>query len=169
MKLSFDTTMNDEPNYFLEKIWKGLLDGPGNLDESYYNYLERYIAKFGQSWEGEKFSEFLQPKLHTIRRDLDNEWVAGMEIQLVINLNTPDEFQFAPTLKCQSVQRIQIDYSKLINPFGPAIFVDYQLLDKPSLSGMVRNDGFHSVRDFLRYFNDDFTGNLIHWTPLSYD
>jgi hypothetical protein len=169
MKLSFDTQIKGHPNYFLEKIWKGLLEGPGNLDQSYYNYLERYISKFGQSWDGEKFSEFLEPKFHTIRRDLDNIWMPGMDIQPVINMNTADEFQFAPTLKCQTVQRVQIDYSMLINPYGAAIFIDYQLLDKRSLSVMARNDGFPTVRDFLYYFNEDFTGNMIHWTPLIYD
>ncbi|MCX2478127.1 hypothetical protein OQY15_03435 [Pedobacter sp. MC2016-15] len=169
MKLCFDTKFGPHSNYFLEKIWKGLLDGPGNLDHSYFTYLERYIARYGEGWEGEKFSEFLEPKLHTIRRDPENKWVAGMDIQPVININTSDEFQFAPTLKCQSVQRIQIDYSGMINPFGPAIFIDYQLLDHASLSRMVRNDGFPTVKDFLYYFNEDFTGNMIHWTPMIYE
>jgi hypothetical protein len=169
MKLSFGTEVNHQPNYFLEKIWKGLLNGPGNLEESYFSYQGRYIAKFGQCWDGDRFSDFLEPKIHTIRRDLDNEWTPGMDIQLVINLNTIEEFQFAPALKCQSVQRIQIDYSKLIDPSGPAVFVDYQLLDKPSLVDLVKNDGFPTVADFFSYFNEDFNGNLIHWTPLKYE
>ncbi|CAM4076868.1 hypothetical protein SAMN06265348_102334 [Pedobacter westerhofensis] len=169
MKLSFGTQIKDQPNYFLEKIWKGLLNGPGDLEESYFNYLGRYIAKFGKSWDGDKFTEFFEPKIHTIRRDPDNQWVPGMDIQLVVNLNTIEEFQFAPTLKCQSVQRIHIDYSRLVNPFGPAVFIDYQLLDKPALAKMVRNDGFPTVADFLMYFNEDFTGNLVHWTPLRYE
>ncbi|WP_158796144.1 hypothetical protein [Pedobacter sp. L105] len=168
MKLSFGTEVNHQPNYFLEKIWKGLLQGPGKLEESYLNYQSRYLEKFGQFWEGDTFGEFLEPKIHTIRRDADHEWKAGMDIQLVINLNTPDEFQFAPLLKCQSVQRIQIDYSNLISEKGPAVFIDYELLDRVTLAQMVMNDGFPTIDDFFLYFNEEFTGNLIHWTPLIY-
>lgn len=168
MKLSFGTAVNHQPNYFLEKVWKGLLEGPGNLEESYLNYQSRYLEKFGSFWEGDTFGEFLEPKIHTIRRDADNEWREGMDIQLVINIDTPDEFQFAPLLKCQSVQRIQIDYSNLISDNGPAVFIDYELLDRATLAQMVMNDGFPTIDDFFLYFNEEFTGNLIHWTPLRY-
>jgi len=168
MKLSFATEINQQPNYFLEKIWKGLLQGPGSLEESYQNYQRRYLGKFGQCWDGDTFGEFLEPKLHTIRKDAANEWSAGLDIQLVVNIKTPDEFQFAPTLKCQSVQRIQIDYSNLINAAGPAVFIDYQLIDQETLLCLAINDGFPTIADFFAYFNKEFTGNLIHWTPISY-
>lgn len=168
MKLSFGTEINQRPNCFLEKIWIGLLQGQEQLQDSYYTYQFRYISKFGKSWDGDSFGEFLEPKIHTIRRDLDNDWKAGMEIQLVINLNSPDEFQFAPTLICQSVQRIQIDYSNLIND-GPAVFVDYELLDRESLAQLAINDGFATTEDFFLYFNEEFSGNLIHWTNMRYD
>ena len=168
MKLSFGTEVNNQPNYFMEKIWKGLLQGPGNLEESYLNYQSRYLEKFGKFWEGDTFGEFLEPKIHTIRRDLDNEWREGMDIQLVINLNTTDEFQFAPLLKCLSVQRIQIDYSNLINDSGPAVFIDYEMVDRETLSRLAVNDGFATISDFFYYFNEEFSGNLIHWTPLKY-
>jgi len=168
MKLSFGTEVNNQPNYFMEKIWKGLLQAPGNLEESYLNYQSRYLEKFGKFWEGDTFGEFLEPKIHTIRKDLDNEWREGMDIQLVINLNTTDEFQFAPLLKCLSVQRIQIDYSNLINDSGPAVFVDYEMLDRETLSRLAINDGFATISDFFYYFDEEFSGNLVHWTPLKY-
>lgn len=168
MKLSFGTVVNNQPNYFLEKIWKGLLAGSENMEEVYQNYQRRYLEKFDNCWDGDTFGEFLEPKIHTIRRDIDNEWRAGMDIQLVINLNTPDEFQFAPTLKCQSVQRIEIDYSNLINENGPVVFIDYELVDKQTLVKLVINDGFPTIEDFFSYFNEDFSGNLIHWTTLQY-
>lgn len=168
MKLSFGTTVNNQPNYFIEKIWKGLLEGPGHLEESYLNYQGRYLDKFDTFWDGDTFSEFLEPKLHTIRRDPEHLWKAGMDIQLVINQGQPDEFQFAPTIRCQSVQRIQIDYSLLINPDGPAVFIDYELVDKETLVRLAINDGFATVADFFYYFNEEFTGNLVHWSTLSY-
>lgn len=168
MKLSFGTTVNSQPNYFIEKIWKGLLNGPGNLEESYMNYQGRYLDKFGDFWDGDTFSEFLEPKFHTIRRDPDNLWKAGMDIQLVIHQGTQDEFQFAPPIKCQTVQRIQIDYSKLINTDGPAVFIDYELVDKETLVQLALNDGFPTVSDFFYYFNEEFSGNLVHWSNLTY-
>jgi len=169
MKLSFGTAVNGQPNYFLEKIWKGLIQGSGDLEETYFNYQRRYIEKFGESWDGDSFGEFLEPKLHTIRRDLDNEWRQGKEIQLVVNLNTPAEFQFAPTLICQSVQRIQIDYSNMIAEDGPAVFIDYELLDRETLAKLAINDGFPTIADFFLYFNEEFSGNLVHWTPIRYE
>jgi hypothetical protein len=167
MKLSFGTEINNQPNYFLEKIWQGLLLGPGDLEESYNEYQRRYLQKFGKSWDGDTFSEFLEPKLHTIRRDIDNLWASGMDIQLVVNINSPDEFQFAPTLKCHSVQRIQIDYSNLLGE-GPAVFIDYELLDADQLEKLSINDGFATVSDFFSYFNEEFTGNLVNWSPVKY-
>ena len=169
MKLSFGVTVNNQPNYFIEKIWKGLLDGPGNLEEVYLNYQGRYLDKFGRFWDGDTFSEFLEPKIHTIRADPDNLWKAGAEIQLVIHKDTPYEFQFAPNIRCLSVQRIHIDYSRLINTEGPAVFIDYQLLDKESLVRLAINDGFATVSDFFYYFNEEFSGNLVHWSALNYN
>jgi hypothetical protein len=167
MKLSFGTEINNQPNYFLEKIWQGLLLGPGDLEESYYEYQRRYLQKFGKSWDGDTYSEFLDPKLHTIRRDIDNLWTAGMDIQLVVNINSADEFQFAPTLKCQSVQRIEIDYSNLLYD-GPAVFIDYELLNVDELEKLSRNDGFATIADFFSYFNEAFTGKLVNWSPVKY-
>jgi len=168
MKLSFDTTINNQPNYFIEKIWKGLLIGPGDLEESYLNYQGRHLDKFGMFWDGDTFSEFLEPKIHTLRKDPENLWRTGMDIQLVINKDKINEFQFAPALRCQSVQRIQIDYSNLINDDGPAVFIDYEMADKETVKNLAINDGFATVADFFYYFDGEFTGNLIHWTPLKY-
>lgn len=33
---------------------------------------------------------------------------------------------------------------------------------------LATNDGFDSVSDFLTYFNDHFTGQIVHWTNLKY-
>lgn len=167
MKLSFGTKVNNQPNYFIEKIWKGLLNGTANLEDSYHNYQGRYLAKFGEFWDGDSFGEFLEPKIHTIRRDPENKWREGTDIQLIIQQGEPDEFQFAPTIKCLGIQRIQIDYSNLINE-GPAVFIDYELVDKETLAKLVVNDGFATIAEFFYYFNEEFSGNLVHWTPLKY-
>lgn len=168
MKLSFDTEFRHQSNYFMEKIWKSLKNGPEHLEESYFNYLGRYISKFGKGWDGDDFSDFLEPKRHTIRKDPRNNWRAGNDIEFIIGKDTPDEFQFAPSVKCLSVQRIHIDHSGLINEAGPAVFIDYQLLDRASLARLAVNDGFATIDDFFLYFDEEFSGNLIHWTSLHY-
>ena len=33
---------------------------------------------------------------------------------------------------------------------------------------LVQNDGFASISDFLKFFNKDYTGKIIHWTDLKY-
>ncbi|KEQ31166.1 hypothetical protein [Pedobacter antarcticus] len=168
MKLAFGTSFHNQPNYFIEKIWRGLLAGSDDFITNYQNYQRRYLEKFGVCWDGEDFGEFMEPKLHTIRKDLDNEWSAGKTIQLVINLNATDEFQFAPQITCTSVQRIHIDYSGLIKENGPAVFIDYELLDQETLAKLAINDGFPTIADFFLYFNEEFAGNLVHWTPIRY-
>jgi hypothetical protein len=167
MKLSFVTAIENKPNYFLERIWKGLLLGQANLDDVYMEYQRRHLDKFGSFWDGDNFREFLLPKIHTLRKDLKKEWKPGMEIQLVINQNNEDEFQFTPILKCQSTQNIHIDYSNaIIN--GPAVFIDYELLGHKDTNQFAVNDGFENAEELFSYFNKDFSGTLIHWTSFRY-
>jgi hypothetical protein len=167
MKLSFATSIDDKPTYFLEKIWKGLLLNRTDLETFYMDYQRRHLNKFGAFWDGDNFTEFLNPKFHSIRKDLKKEWKQGTEIQLVINFNEQNEFAFAPTIKCQSIQNIHIDYSKTVTD-APAIFVDYQLLNASDTLEFAVNDGFLNTEDLFRYFKEDFQGTLIHWTDLRY-
>jgi hypothetical protein len=167
MKLSFTTTIDDKPTYFLEKIWKGLLLDRQDLDNVYLEYQRRHLDKFGRFWDGDDFREFLNQKTHTIRRDTEREWKPGMEIQLVINQNEQDEFQFAPLLKCLSTQKIHIDYSNTVTN-GPAIFIDYELLTDSVADELAVNDGFSNKEELFLYFKEDFHGILIHWTDQQY-
>ena len=32
----------------------------------------------------------------------------------------------------------------------------------------INNDGFDSIENFLRWFNKDFEGKIIHWTGFRY-
>jgi len=163
MKLSFSTKIEDKPNYFLEKIWKGILQEHPNLENTYLDYQRRHLDKFGCFWDGDNYREFLNPKIHTIRRDVNKQWKKGMTINLVININENDEFQFAPVLKCQNTQNVQIDYSNFVIT-GPAVFVDYELYTNDQLEVLAINDGFTGSEEFFQYFNADFNGTLIHWT-----
>ena len=46
--------------------------------------------------------------------------------------------------------------------------VDGELLGKSQIKELALNDGFASQEDFFDWFKQDFTGKIIHWTPLRY-
>ena len=169
MTLSFSIKWPDrmgdlagQPNYFIEKIWGGV---PEYLQGRYYDrFVEQHLQKFGDDWD--YTLEAVTPKLHTIRLDPSNRWKSGMKIHPVINNRTPNRFQFAPTMECVSVQRINIHYHW--GGLAPSVRIDGKLLNEDDLLQLALNDGFPSVGAFFAYFNTDFSGNLIHWTDLKY-
>jgi hypothetical protein len=165
MKLSFGTVINDQPNYFIEKIWKGLMALSSHLDNEHYRYQERHIQKFDRNWDGDSYTEFLEPKIHTIIKDPDGFWHPGTEIAMVIYKDTVDEFQFAPMLHCIRVQKIEIRQSA---EASYTVSVDGNPLDDEQLNKLAINDGFPSAEELLSYFSGDFSGKLIHWTAMKY-
>lgn len=164
MKLSFGTHINDKPNYFIEKIWKGLTALSSYMERDYDRYQQRHIEKFDRNWEGDTYTEFLEPKLHTIRKDREDIWHEGAEIAMVVYENTADEFQFAPALRCVSIQQIDIDTTGTHS----SIRIDGDLLDQEQMEQLATNDGFHAAEELITYFNGDFNGKLIHWTAKKY-
>lgn len=165
MKLSFGTVIDDQPNYFIEKIWKGLTNLSAHLEKDYYQYLQRHLEKFNRSWDGDQYTEFLEPKIHTIRKDADNLWRPGMEIMMVIDKDTPGEFQFAPVFSCQYIQTISI--SKVENR-PVQVSIDGRFLSTAELHQFAVNDGFQDIEALYAYFKGDFKGKLIHWTAFKY-
>lgn len=174
MTLSFSTkwdkrmgNLAGKPNYFVEKIWKGLQKSHLASRSSYYTYHNKYHEQLKSFWPD---APFLNPKLHTIREDKSNRWREGMDVHFVINNRTKNRFQFAPVIKCVSVQRIEIEYSTQI----PILVIDNRHFFNPFLGideGMEElaiNDGFPSIDAFFQYFNYDFQGKIIHWTDLKF-
>jgi len=175
MTLGFSQEIKGVKNFFVEKIWTGL---PFDIEPGYYEYQDLYREKFLVDWDGATIPadnvELLKPKLHTIRQGL-NRWRAGMEIHMVINNRTANRFQFAPTIKCKSVQKIEIYHVEQSKKLGIlsldcGVIIDGRAFDPQSkeIKELAINDGFNSVDDFFAYFNEDFTGQLIHWTDLKY-
>lgn len=129
-------------------------------DEGYYTHLN------------------LHPKFHTIRPDPHNRWRPGTKIHFVINNRTKDRFQFAPVIEVKSVQEIEITrhgplaeipMTMKYHRVGMKVVIDGGLVDGyEMLEFLALNDGFNSVEDFLKYFNYDFSGKIIHWTDLKY-
>lgn len=150
MTLSFKTKFkNGEPTYFLEKIHNGLVD----------HGLKNDI----------KFFDKYTPKIHSIREDKTDRWKAKRDIHFVINNRTKDRFQFAPVIKCKSVQTIQILHRKNKNGDTETwLQVDGKLLMYHEIAQLAVNDGFDSILDFLDFFSEDFSGKIIHWTDLKY-
>lgn len=167
---------------FPEKIVESI---KGVYDFYYYDYLDGE-EPLGMKSEDEWPSiETINPKKHTIRLDNGNRWKEGNLIHAVINNRTPSRYQFAPIIKCTSVQIIEIkdlsQSSKIpcsyvakvvvrgetyIKPFD--VFIDGFHLSYNELEKLAINDGFDSVEQFFQWFNEDFTGKIIHWTDEKY-
>lgn len=187
MTLPFSTTWPErmgefagQPNYFVPKIWKSLLNG---VWMNAYDFSEKFKTLSDE--DAKKINE-VKSKSHTIRKDESNRWKPDMDIHFVINNRTKDRFQFVPVIKCVSVQKIEIVWRDggLIPGRTANVFIDntkeigrYNEKDKiwrdrvkvdRSLEALAINDGFESVEDFFSYFNTDFTGKIIHWTDLKY-
>ncbi len=135
------------------------------MEPEYYRYLQRHLEKFNRAWDGDQYTEFLEPKIHTIRKDVGQIWRQGMEIEMIIDKGGPDEFQFAPGLSCQCIQEIRMDKE---GSRAVQIRIDGRLLPEEGAHQFALNDGFQNAEDLYAYFNGSFTGKLIHWTSYKY-
>ncbi len=173
---------------FVQKIWVSLLESGICDTERLREYHARYTEK---NKEGLKF-DFnnlgYNAKNHTIREDLKGLWHPEKKIHPVINNHTADRFQFAPTFRCFSVQKIDFnwglttnflarfpcckvkkkDLGKPLISKSPCILIDRKLLSAKEVEILALNDGFESTEAFFKYFNKDFSGKIIHWTKLKY-
>lgn len=160
---------------FIPKIYNGLL-ATGLADLRAYDDYDYLSCRNGL---GQYFPDFrkvknFNPKLHTIREDEKSLWKPGRKIHMVVFNRTKNRFQFAPVLEVKSVQKI------IIKPCGveKSIQVGYHRFDMYNsekgwinggvLENLIFNDGFDSVEQFFKWFNEDFTGKIIHWTELKY-
>jgi hypothetical protein len=174
MTLSFQTKWPErmgelagQPNFFIQKIWQGL----AIQEELYEKYDYEYLQKFGDSWD--YIINDLHPKLHTIRKDSSNRWKPGMDIHFVINNRTKNRFQFAPVIPCVSIQKIEIWHEsgwKHVFIDGCLIYEENEVFhtQREAMNTLALNDGFPSVEAFFAYFNQNFKGELRHWTDLKY-
>ena len=163
MTLSFSTQINGKPNWFIEKVWKGLLENKICSKSEYLDFLSN--DDYEANWAIPPFE--IMPKIHTIREDKNNRWKASNTIHPVINNRTPNRFQFAPEFKCISTQEIEICYSRSIGN-DPITWIDGRHIYLPEIYKLAVNDGFEDTFEFFNYFNHDFIGKIIHFTDLKY-
>lgn len=179
MILPFSTQMNGKPTYFIERIWEGLLRHHFETDKEYVEFLNQHKAKFGNYWDWfpEEHTRLENTKIHTIREDKNDRWKAGNKIDFFINCRQPDMFRFAPVLPVVSVQKVEIIITENCGLRKRQVWIDDLFLlyheygDRVADKGMLQlaqNDGFDTIEDFFAYFNEDFTGKIIHWTDLRY-
>lgn len=106
-------------------------------------------------------------KIHTIREDKHHRWREGMKIHHATGMRTPDYNCFKEE-QCTGVQEIEIIRGS--SPVGESlsIYVDGFMIPEETAIELARNDGFETLEDFGRWFDETFVGRLIHWTDERY-
>ncbi|WP_163401457.1 hypothetical protein [Flavobacterium fluviatile] len=160
MILGFSTQINGKPTDFVEKIWASIedkykIDNKYIFPEMYYECINKKLLKLVEA----------KPKIHTIREDPKDRWKVGMMIDFFINVRTKKMFRFAPVMPVVSVQTIEIYH---FGEKAKSVCINGRKLKVLRVKELAQNDGFDTVEDFFAYFNEDFTGKIIHWTDLKY-
>lgn len=182
MTLGFSTHWGPEmgplagmPTYFPDKIMKSMWEYYGKETNFFINNWSKeteekfeLVKPFRDMSAMER--ERLTPKPHTIRRG--HRWKKGDKIHMVINNRTKDRFQFAPVIKCTKVDSVEInhwwyDEEKTTSNFS-TVKINGKSLEWKDIEKLSENDGFPSVESFFDFFNEDFEGQIIHWTDLRY-
>lgn len=115
-------------------------------------------------------------KIHTIREDRSNRWHQGLTMQHCYYKGgmSPDFF-FESEYKWQ--QPIMIFWKEGVKEENgyhfrsglvPTVMISGTIASKETIEQLARNDGFDSGLMFLKYFNKDFSGKILHWTNLKY-
>lgn len=118
----------------------------------------------------ERFNEQILngTKIHTIREDKPGRWHEGRKIHFANHIRTPQYNQFHFDY-CTGVQRIIIHPDWEIK----RIFIETMQLGEPMWKvfqpeTIAFNDGFDTIADFWEWFDQPFTGKIIHWTDFKY-
>jgi hypothetical protein len=109
--------------------------------------------------------EVLQPKKHTIRAPRKKRQIrVGDNLHLTIFNRSSSRLQFTPTLKCTHIDEIAIRWDIIPGQSTVVVLVNGRRLNAQEVRELAINDGFESTRDFFQWFNQDFSGYIIHWT-----
>jgi hypothetical protein len=158
MILGFKTEIHGKPTMFVEKILKNFIKTEFFYDKNTDMY-ECGILDFYYCIDK------AIPKIHTIREDKKNRWKVGMMIDFFIAVRHKNMYRIAPRVPVVSEQKIEF---KSVDDNHYCIFIDDRILTEKEIIQLSVNDGFDTVEDFLNYFDNDFTGKIIHWTDFKY-
>lgn len=103
-------------------------------------------------------------KIHTLRKDTFDRWKPWRTAQMATGVRTKNYRMFDERI-IVSTQRVDIKHTKA---FGMEVRVEGRSLTQPEIELLARNDGFKSYEDFEKWFSEDFSGKIIHWTPFKY-
>jgi hypothetical protein len=103
-----------------------------------------------------------QPKIHTIRKDAENQFRPGLLISHIIK--NPYIKHIAPVDNVKSLQKIEIMYID----GDRYVWIDGTLLTGLQVERLAINDGFDSSIGFFAFFHENFIGKVVHWTDLKY-
>tara|TARA_R110002126_G_scaffold251055_3_gene394053 strand:+ start:2333 stop:2857 length:525 start_codon:yes stop_codon:yes gene_type:complete len=156
-----------QPTNFVERIWESIDDEWNSNHDDFKIYWAKNQSVILDNDYGFGFTSDFTPKLHTIRQDATNRWKEGNDIHFYINVRKRNMFNFAPVVKVKSVQIIQIKHSGERWRM-PWVMIDGSLQTAVEIKQLAINDGFETVEQFFTWFNEDFTGKIIHWTNLKY-
>lgn len=149
-----------QATHFKVKLWQGFTNMTLNdLQEVEYVKFLKKLTMDDINLIGHKNS-----KLFTIRKDSEDLIQPGVEIGFFDEAGN----EFAPVIRCVSIQEIKIRwYSRFGDWRGDTLtFIDSIAVRGNVVEELARKDGFDSVEDFFTWYNEDFTGKIIHWTDL---
>jgi len=110
-------------------------------------------------------------KIHTIRKNSDDEYQAGTSLEMLCEQETAQPFTFWND-HCRHTQSIEIKYPadfKVGQSLTAVIVkIDNVHLTLTKVAGLAQNDGFPSMAEFFDYFSEDYKGDIIHWTDYEY-
>lgn len=156
---------NGDPTNFREKIWRGT--------ESTNDIPYQLIPEYEKS-----LTLDLKPKFHSIREDAKDRW-SGFEgdIHHFYNVRQPNAYCFLRN-KYVGYQRIQIIWTRVVgkNDKGndeivgksQLVLVDGRAIADEKLEQLAVNDGFNDIDHFFTWFDQDFSGKILHWTKIRY-
>lgn len=190
MNLFFNSKLKDgSDSGFIQKIWSGLIcfniaefsekwcnPSIDKAEDGSYSYDPRFELYESEDLLCFDSADSIFPKIHTIRKDKSNRWKVGSKIHFKMWTGRPyksNMFDFTPVLEVKSIQNISIynhgeeqkvfiDDKEFYHEYG-CYSVGVERMEDLALC-----DGFDSIDDFFKYFNEDFKGKLIHWTDVSY-
>jgi len=185
MTLSYQTKINGNDTYFVEKIiasihYENKIGFELNEFLGLY-YLLDYRTK--QDFINTIISYEKKNKKHTIRADKKNRWKVGSKIHSKIWRGKPynsPAIDFTPLLEVKNIQSFSIMYDTVDNQTLVTVFIDNKVFGSATLvnckiesysehlKNLALNDGFDNVNEFLEYFSEDFYGKIIHWTDFAY-
>jgi hypothetical protein len=106
-------------------------------------------------------------KIHTIRLDLGNRWKPGMQIHHW--MHNPRNVSKNPYPFCQDLHHLVSRQQISIEPDIKMVRIDgKRFLTDEEIDDLAYNDGLQNRRVFFKWFNESFSGYILHWTNKKY-